>query len=320
MLAAAERGAEVLRRGGSALDAVVEAVVALEDDPWFNAGYGSALNADGKVEMDASLMVFPPDLAIGRSRRGSIRGAGGPGPRLGIGAVAAVSRVRNPIMLARAVMEFTPHVLMVGAGAERIARLAGLKRCRPEQLISPRARERWQAFRERQDAGGGRLASGRAGNVGIIAKTRGRSLRREHGTVGAVAVDARGAMAAATSTGGITGKLPGRVGDSAIVGGGTFADHRGAASATGFGEAIIKTMLCLEAVRALGRTSPLRAARGAIARLRKIDGAEAGIIVLDHQGRFGYASNAEHMEVALFDPIQGIRGLRLDSASRAEVG
>jgi len=320
MLAAAERGAEVLRRSGSALDAVVEAVVALEDDPWFNAGYGSALNADGKVEMDASLMVFPPNLAIGRGRRGSIAGASGAGSRLGIGAVGAVSRVRNPIMLARAVMEFTPHVLMVGGGAELIAKLAGLKRCRPEQLISPRARERWQAFRERQDAGGGRLASGRAGDVGIIAKTGGRSLGREHGTVGAVAVDARGAMAAATSTGGITGKLPGRVGDSAIVGAGTFADHRGAASATGFGEAIIKTMLCLEAVRALDRTSPLRAARGAIARLRKIDGAEAGIIVLDHQGRFGYASNAEHMEVALFDPIQGIRGLRLDSASRAEVG
>ncbi len=318
MLAAAERGAEVLRRGGSALDAVIEAVVALEDDPWFNAGYGSTLNADGKVEMDASLMVFPPEFATNDSRRRSDDGAVGAGARLGIGAVAAVSRVRNPIMLARAVMEFTPHVLMVGAGAERIAKLAGLKRCRPRQLISPRARERWQAFRERRDARAGPLASRGAGDIGIIARTRETSSRREHGTVGAVAVDVRGAMAAATSTGGITGKLPGRVGDSAIVGAGTFADNRGAASATGVGEAIIKTMLCLEAVRALGRTSPLRAARGAIARLSKIEGAEAGIIVLDRQGRFGYACDAEHMEVALFDPIHGVRGLRLDSAGRAK--
>jgi len=317
MLAAAERGAEILRRGGSALDAVVEAVIALEDDPWFNAGYGSTLNADGKVEMDASLMVFPPELGIGDSRRGSVSGAPGPVPRLGMGAVAAVSRVRNPIMLARAVMEFTPHVLMVGAGAERIARLAGLKCCRPEQLISPRARERWQAFCQRQEQA--RRMFGRSGDVGVIAKPHGRSLGREHGTVGAVAVDAHGTIAAATSTGGITGKLPGRVGDSAIVGGGTFADRRGAASATGLGEAIIKTMLCLETVRALERVSPVRAARGAIARLRKIDGAEAGIIVLDRQGRFGYASNAEHMEVALFDPIHGVRGVRLDSAGLAEV-
>ncbi len=290
MLAAAERGAEVLRGGGNALDAAIAAVVAMEDDPLFNAGYGSTLTADGKVEMDASLMVFPPGLANKNRRgRGAIDHTRTAASRLGIGAVAAISRVRNPIVLARAVMELTPHVLMVGAGAERIAKLAGLKLCRPEQLISPRARERWQAIRAR-----GRI--------------------RKHGTVGAVAIDAHGAVAAATSTGGISGKLPGRIGDSAIVGAGTFADRRGAASATGVGEAIIKTMLCLEAVRALEAMSPMRAARGAIARIRKIEGAEAGIIVLDREGRLGYACNAEHMEVALFDPIRGIRGLRLNAA------
>lgn len=314
MLAAAERGAEVLRRGGSALDAVVESVIALEDDPWFNAGYGSTLNADGKVEMDASIMVFPPDVGTGDNRGGSLRS--GPKPQLGMGAVAAVSRVRNPIMLARAVMQFTPHVLMVGEGAERIAKLAGLRRCRPEQLISSRARERWQAFRERQD--GGHLA--RSKDASKTARNQPRGLYREHGTVGAVAVDARGALAAATSTGGITGKLPGRVGDSAIVGAGTFADYRGAASATGLGEAIIKTMLCREAVRTLERVSPMRAARAGIACLRKIEGAEGGIIVVDRRGRLGYANNAEHMEVAIFDPVHGIRGFRLDSASRADVG
>lgn len=145
----------------------------------------------------------------------------------------------------------------------------------------------------------------------------GRNATGEHGTVGAVAVDAQGRLAAATSTGGIHGKLPGRVGDSAIVGAGTWADAGGAASATGLGEAIIKTMLSLEAVRTLGHTSPARAARGAIARLHKIEGAEGGIIVVDRHGRIGYASNAERMEVALFDPIDGIR---LDSAGRAAGG
>jgi len=273
MLEAAERGAEVLREGGSALDAVVAAVTSLEDNPMFNAGYGSTLNADGKVEMDASLMVFPCES-----------------PRLGIGAVAAVRRARNPIMLARVVMELTPHVLMVGAGAEKIASKAGLKLCRPEQLISPRAKQRWES----------RTPSARS-----------------HGTVGAVAVDKRGAIAAATSTGGIAGKLPGRVGDSAIAGAGSYADARGAASATGHGEAIIKTMLCLEAVRPLDRTTPARAARAAITRLGKIDGAEGGVIVVDRSGRIGYACNAESMEVALFDPVDGIRALRLNARSEA---
>ncbi len=305
MLAAAERGAEVLRQGGSALDAVIAAVTALEDDPSFNAGYGSTLNADGKVEMDASLMIFPPDSGNrhpARAHRGAIWL-----PQFGMGAVAAVSRVRNPIMLARAVMDFTPHVLMVGAGAERIAKLAGLKRCRPEELISPRARQRWRASAEHLAAGKHKMSDG----------WREQSAADEHGTVGAVAVDSRGQLAAATSTGGIHGKLSGRVGDSAIIGAGTWADADGAASATGLGEAIIKTMLSFEAVRALGHTSPGRAARGAIARLHKIEGAQGGIIVVDRYGRIGYASNAERMEVALFDPIDGIR---LDSAGRGAGG
>lgn len=305
MLAAAERGAEILREGGSALDAVVAAVTVLEDDPSFNAGYGSTLNADGKVEMDASLMIFPPDggnRPTMHAHRGAVQL-----PPFGMGAVAAVSRVRNPIMLARAVMDFTPHVLLVGAGAERIAKPAGLKRCRPEELISPRARKLWRAFRKRQAADKHKISSG----------GRGRNSTGEHGTVGAVAVDAHGRLAAATSTGGIHGKLPGRVGDSAIVGAGTWADAGGAASATGLGEAIIKTMLSLEAVRALGHTSPARAARGSIARLDKIEDAQGGIIVVDRYGRIGYASNAERMEVALFDPIDGIR---LDSVGRARGG
>ncbi len=165
MLEAAERGAGILREGGSALDAAIAAVTVLEDDPLFNAGYGSTLNADGEVEMDASLMIFPPDSG-NRHQAQAHRGAIRP-PHFGMGAVAAVSRVRNPIMLARAVMDFTPHVLMVGAGAERVARIAGLKRCRPEELISPRARKLWRASTESLAAGKHKMSGGRRGRNAI---------------------------------------------------------------------------------------------------------------------------------------------------------
>jgi beta-aspartyl-peptidase (threonine type) len=292
--AAVERGTEILRGGGSALDAVVAAVVTLEDDPLFNAGYGSVLNAEGKIEMDAALMVASPanpidEQPVDSTRPGSRPPTGGR-LRLQAGAVAAISRVRNPIMLARAVMERTPHVLMVGAGAERLARQAGLKRCRPEELVSQRARERWRALVE------SRAACGAAGTPA-------------HGTVGAVAADVHGAVAAATSTGGMTGKLPGRVGDSAVIGAGTFACPRGAASATGAGEAIMKVSLCREAVRALGRLTSQRAAELAVAELEQTTAAQAGIIVVDRRGHIGYAHNSEVMEVAMFDPATGIRHL-----------
>jgi beta-aspartyl-peptidase (threonine type) len=122
MMKAVKAGAAILRAGGSALDAVMASVVVLEDDPLFNAGYGSTLNADGAVEMDASVMC---------AMTGSVQA----------GAVAAVTRVKNPIRLARGVMEHTPHVIMTGEGAERLARECGLELCNPEDLIAPRARE-----------------------------------------------------------------------------------------------------------------------------------------------------------------------------------
>ncbi len=294
MITAVERGTEILRGGGSALDAVVAAVVTLEDDPLFNAGYGSVLNAEGKVEMDAALMVASPaslidEQPVDSARPGSRLRAGGR-PRLQAGAVAAISRVRNPIMLARAVMERTPHVLMAGAGAERLARQAGLKRCRPAELISQRARELWRALVDSRAAGGA---------PGTPAQ----------GTVGAVAVDVHGGVAAATSTGGMTGKLPGRVGDSAVIGAGAFAGPRGAASATGAGEAIMKVSLCREAVRTLGRFAPQPAAEFAVAELERTTGAQAGIIVVGRRGHIGYAHNSGVMEVAMFDPAAGIRHL-----------
>ncbi len=272
MLQAIRAGARVLRQGGSALDAVVATVAALEDHPLFNAGYGSVLNTEGEVEMDASVMAATPD-------------DGQPGGfRLRAGAVAAVSRVRNPVMLARAVMENTKHLLMVGRGAERFARQAGIRLCRADELISPRARKRW---RERME----------------------HEARSAHGTVGAVALDARGQIAAATSTGGVTGKMPGRVGDSAIIGAGTFADSFGAASATGEGEAIIMAGLCREAAGALGRARPALVARRAIASMIAPSGAQAGIVLVDRHGRVGYAHNAASMQVGIYDSRAGLSHL-----------
>ena len=283
LIAAVERGAGILREGGSALDAVIATVSALEDDGLFNAGYGSVLTTAGRPEMDAGVMVaerMPSAPADGGTRRRITLRAGG---------VVLVSRVRNPIQVARAVMERTPHVLFGGVAAERIARQAGLRLCRPDQLVSPRARERWLATRH---------------NTALPANDA-----NQHGTVGAVAVDGCGNLAAATSTGGVSGKMPGRIGDSAIIGAGLFANAAGAASATGSGEAIMKVALCREAVLALTRARAPEAAAGRIADLYAETGAEAGIVLVDEQGRFGYAHNAQAMEVAMFDPVGGVRHL-----------
>lgn len=292
LVAAVECGAEILRGGGSAADAVVATVAALEDAPLFNAGYGSVLNSQGKVEMDAGLMVALPvdaveDLSGNRMRHGQAAARRLGEKRVRAGAVAAVSRVRNPILLARIVMERTPHLLMVGAGAERLARGSEVRRCRSEDLISARARERWQALVE-------------------SATARDADEADTHGTVGAVAVDIHGELAAATSTGGITGKLPGRVGDSAIVGAGVFANARGAASATGSGEAIMKVSLCHEAVMLLGRMPPRTAAQSVIASLARETGGQAGVILVDRNGRVGYAHNTRMMDIAMFSPTGGI--------------
>lgn len=275
-------GVEILRGGGSALDAAVATVVALENHPLFNAGLGSLLTTDGTIEMDASVMYSSAGASDGSAPAG---------------AVGAVSRVRNPISLARAIMERTPHLLMVGAGAERLARHAGIRLCNSDELITARARERWLARRQ------ARLAA-------TLPPTRG------HGTVGAVAVDSRGGIAAATSTGGVPGKLAGRVGDSAIIGAGTYASALGAASATGQGEAIIRVMLCRTVVETLAAASPDSAARRVIASHIARAGAEAGVVVVDHRGRVGYAHNAASMQVAAFDSIRGLRHQWLAPAAK----
>ena len=303
MLAAIRAGADILRHGGGALEAVVTTVVALEDHPLFNAGYGSLLNSEGHVEMDASVMLAEP-IAVKNAPRAkrSRHTDHEPDYTVTAGAVAAVSHVRNPVALARAVMEHSPHIMMAAAGAEAFARKVGIRLVRPEEMISERARERWRARRDRIATADAEAAARAA--IG-------------HGTVGAVAIDARGAIAAATSTGGVPGKLFGRVGDSAIIGAGTFAHSLGAASATGQGEAIILTALCREAVLALEDGAPDAIARDAIAEMIDATGAEAGIIIVDRRGRIGYAHNAASMQVASFDSARGSRHLWLKPIATA---
>jgi beta-aspartyl-peptidase (threonine type) len=248
--AAIEAGWRVLSRGGSALDAVCDAVAALEDDPAFNAGIGSCLTSTGTVEMDAAVM------------EGSALRAGG---------VAVVRVVRNPVRLARAVLNEGRHVLLAGAGTETFARAHGIPICEPAALVTERQLQRW----------------------------RGRHGTDTAGTVGAAAVDRAGHVAAATSTGGIADKLPGRVGDSAVIGAGTYADDSlGAASATGHGEAIIRVGLAKSVLDALRKgCDPAQAAQQGINNLVQRVGGSGGIIVVDPSGQLGHAYNTPHMTV-----------------------
>jgi beta-aspartyl-peptidase (threonine type) len=298
MMAAMRIGANILRAKGSALEAVVATVAALEDHPLFNAGYGSLLNSEGNVEMDASVMFAEPLFSDStpsgkRSDRTHYKETE---YTVSAGAVAVVSRVRNPIMLARAVMEHSPHIMMAGPGAESFARKVGIRLVRPEEMVTERARERWRARKQQ---------------VGMVQAEAAARAAIGHGTVGAAAVDIRGAIAAATSTGGVPGKLFGRVGDSALIGAGTFAHAFGAASATGQGEAIILTALCREAVLSLADGRPQAVARAAILEMIDATGAEAGVILVDRRGRIGYAHNAASMQVARYDAARGLSHLWL---------
>jgi beta-aspartyl-peptidase (threonine type) len=256
--AAARAGFEILRAGGSALDAATEAVAVLEDDPRFNAGTGSALTVDGEVECDASVMC-----GDGRA-----------------GAVGALADVKNPIRLARLVMEKTPHVLLVGAGAAAFAVECGLTPLAPGALVTQRMRGKWRAAVAR--AAAAVFGSG--------------------GTVGCVARDAGGCVAAATSTGGMMLKRRGRVGDSAVIGAGTYADDgAGAVSCTGHGEAFIKAAAAKQAVEALraGR-SPTEAARELLPAVRR-HGGSGGLICVDAAGRVGFAFDTPRMAHAWID-------------------
>jgi L-asparaginase / beta-aspartyl-peptidase len=291
LITAVERGSAILREGGNAIDAVTATVALLEDNELFNAGYGSVLTLDGRVEMDAAIMVAERDRgklnpsARTRDKAAAIIRAGG---------VVLVSRLHNPILLARLVMEQTPHILLGGVAAERLARQSGMRMCRPEQLVTERARNRWLA-----------MLQGRRG-----------AASEPHSTVGAAALDQAGNLAAATSTGGVSGKMPGRIGDSAIIGAGLFAGDKGAASATGTGEAIMKVGLCREAIALLSHRGVQRAALRAIGQLYAATGGEAGLVMVDTRGHVGYAHNSQAMEIALFAPPGEILHLLPEPAAK----
>ncbi len=262
---AAMQGWRVLKQGGSALDAVQAAILVMEDDPTFDAGVGSYLDQDGAVELDASIMD---------------------GDTLNAGAVAAVQRVKNPIGLARHVMN-GPHTLLVGIGAERFAQQVGIPLIENVELRTQDQIAIWEECRKNPPSP--RLA-------------RQIPPYRVHSgdTVGCVAVDENGNTAAGTSTGGTRFKPVGRVGDSPIIGAGVYADNLlGAASATGWGEAIMRLVLSKYAVDCLSLyASPSDAARAAIEYLARRVGGTGGIILADAGGRVGFSYNTPHMPTA----------------------
>jgi beta-aspartyl-peptidase (threonine type) len=264
-------GWSILAGGGSALDAIEAAIVVLEDEPVFDAGYGSHLNSDGRVECDAIVMD---------------------GATLRAGAAAALQHIKNPIRLARKILEHSPHMMLVADGAERFAKDQGIKLCTPEELVSE---AEWEAFlRCSKDKHAAEHHRG-----------------HEQGTVGAVAMDQKGHLFAATSTGGTCCKHPGRVGDSPLIGCGCYADSEaGGVSCTGYGEAIMKVVLAKSTVDFLCRpaicvdrkadesceeSAADLAARSAIHLLAKRTRATGGLILLDCHGNPAFAFNTPRM-------------------------
>lgn len=258
-LAAVQAGWEVLQQGGDAIDAVEAAIRVLESDQTFNAGFGSTLNSEGEVEVDAAMMEST---------------------KFGWGAVAAIQGVRHPISAARKVMEDKPRLLVSRSG-ERFALEHGLEMCTKEDLIAEEQRQEWEEEKEVLD---------------------------RPNTVGCVALDINGRLATGTSTGGVTGQNQGRVGDTALVGCGLYADGRGACSTTGDGESIIPVVLAKTAVDLLSGDAasmdgivaqhPEEAAKQAIEVLKQRVPGEAGCILLDRDGRIGWAYNSQDMAVA----------------------
>jgi beta-aspartyl-peptidase (threonine type) len=272
--AAAEAGAARLKAGEAALDAAMAAVAALEDDPTFNAGTGASLTVDGRAQLDAAVMA---------------------GHSLATGAVAAIERVRHPVAVAHAVMAHTDHCLLTGEGAGRFARALGFADHDP---VTEAARRRWQRHRER------------LGKGDHPALARLPNLLADHpelggDTVGAVAVDGAGRLAAATSTGGLMLKLPGRVGDSALAGAGFHADSQAAVCATGHGELMIRQGSARAvANRIAAGYHPQAAVTEVLAELSTNLGSEAGLIALDRGGRPGIAHATPEMPYAHWRPDQ----------------
>ena len=257
---AIEAGASILREGGTALDAVQAAVIVLEDDPHFNAGRGSVFTAEGRIECDAAIMN---------------------GESLEAGAVAGVRSTRNPIRLAREVMDASAHVFLAGAGADGFARAQGIESADPSWFETAERRRQLDEILARPDTSF--------------------DSAMKYGTVGAVAVDGQGHVAAATSTGGLTGKKWGRVGDSPLIGAGTYADDRAAAvSCTGSGEYFIRLGVAHEicARVRLADWSIEDSADTLIDELGDLGG-KGGVIVVSPDGSGGWAFNTKAMYRAM---------------------
>jgi beta-aspartyl-peptidase (threonine type) len=260
-------GWRVLERGGSALDAVEEAVIIMEDDETFDAGRGSFLNRDGRVQLDALIMD---------------------GATLRAGGVGCVERLRNPVRAARKILSESPHVYFVGEGAEKFAAEHGIPLCKNEDLIIPREVER---LREYQAS----LAASKQDGNDLFAPSNDMTI--SHDTVGAVALDRNGDIAAATSTGGTLNKAPGRLGDSSLIGCGCYADNESAAaSTTGWGEPIMKLVLAKwTADRIAAGNLPEWSAQEAMNYLKQRVNGHGGIIVLNRDGHIGISHNTPRM-------------------------
>ena len=295
-------GWRVLLEGGSATEAVRAAIMALEDNPGFNAGTGAVLTTEGRAQLDAGIMD---------------------GETLAAGAVAGVERIKNPIALATLVME-SPHVLLIGAGAEQFAVESQMALCDNSELVTETQYARWRrGYRDGDDANVGPLVSFSPeserpsnGNVGRAAARDSEPIHSDahkHGTVGAVAVDGAGCVAAGASTGGIGAKYHGRVGDTPIVGAGFCAENGlGGVSSTGHGEDFIRLTLARRALDHIEAGMSAQAAASAAIRLlgERVGGA-GGLILLDGQGRVGYARNTPTMAHAFMlegmaEPFAGI--------------
>lgn len=271
-LAANREAWRVLAAGGSAIDAVERGVRVPEADPKVTSvGLGGLPNREGQVQLDAALMD-------GRSLRA--------------GAVAALERIRHPVSVARRVMEKTPHILLVGEGALRFARDQGFAE---EDLLTPESRAAWEKWRAEEGA------------RGVAPRSEGRPGRGigDHDTIGMLAIDRTGNMAAATSTSGLAWKLPGRVGDSPLVGHGLYCDSQvGGAVATGVGEEVIRVCGAASAVFAMaaGR-SPQEAVLGVLERILRVDpenrGRQIALVALRKDGAVGYAAMGPGFQVAL---------------------
>jgi L-asparaginase / beta-aspartyl-peptidase len=276
-------GWRVLERGGSALDAVEEAVVIMEDDETFDAGRGSFLNRDGKVQLDALIMD---------------------GATLRAGGVGCVERLRNPVRAARKILSESPHVYFVGEGAEKFAAQHGIALCKNEDLVISREVERLRAYQAEAAQHGNDLFAPSSDDVTI-----------SHDTVGAVALDRNGNIAAATSTGGTLNKAPGRLGDSSLIGCGCYANNESAAvSTTGWGEPIMKLVLAKwTADRIQAGNLPEWSAQEAMNYLKQRLSGHGGIIVLNPEGHIGIAHNTPRMAWAYKTLQRQDAGIERDS-------